>query len=139
MEQLIARLGLSHRLKQESALLCWEETVGREINRYTRPAAIRRGVLFVWVRDSAWAAQLAFMKAQLIERLNARLGERVVQDIHWLVKAWEEPNRSLARKRGVAHGVVKRKPALRGRGKEVQTQGADGARMSPGVARTPKG
>lgn len=98
LQQLVQGLGITYRLKQESVLLYWEETVGREISRNTKPAAFRRGVLLVGVRDSAWAAQLAFLKADLIERLNARVGERVVQDIHWLVKTWAEAGRPLARR-----------------------------------------
>lgn len=122
LEQLINKLGLAHRVKQQSALVYWEETVGREIGRNTKPAALRRGVLFVWVRDSAWAAQLAFLKGELIERLNARVGERVVQDIHWLVKAWEVPNRSLVRGPGVlfkrSNGLAVKKPAVRRKGQK---------------------
>lgn len=104
---MVGSLGLKKRVMQESALLYWEEAVGREINRHTKPAALRNGVLFVWVRNSSWAAQLAFLKGELMERLNARIGEPVVQDIHWLVRSWEEAGRPLTRKRGSAAGEAR--------------------------------
>ncbi len=88
LAKALGDLGLEPRLRQAKVILDWPETVGKEIARHTRACNIRRGVLSVAVRTSAWAAQLAFLKAELVSRLNERAQAPIVHDIHWLVGNW---------------------------------------------------
>ena len=65
----------------------WEETVGDEIARNARPAAVKGSTLLVHVSSSTWVHQLQFLKRDLISRLNAGLGQNRVEDIKFKVGA----------------------------------------------------
>lgn len=59
----------------------WEQVVGAPLARHARPLRLRRGVLVVAVDDSLWMHELQYMKQDLVDRLNARLGRTVVRQI----------------------------------------------------------
>jgi predicted nucleic acid-binding Zn ribbon protein len=65
----------------------WEETVGDEIARNARPAAVKGSTLLVHVSSSTWVHQLQFLKREMISRLNAGLGQNRVEDIKFKVGA----------------------------------------------------
>lgn len=92
LTRALGELGLAQRLQQVRVVRDWPEIVGGEIARQTRASSLRRGVLRVHVRTPAWAAQLSFLKAELVARLNRRAQADLVHDIHWSVGDW--PNRS---------------------------------------------
>lgn len=111
LSEALRQLGLVQRLQQARVVLDWPDTVGREIARHTRACSLRRGVLSVQVRTPAWAAQLAFFKADLIARLNQRAQAQIVQDIHWLVGDWpKRPGRRLARRPPLTGLRLRRRP-----------------------------
>ena len=50
-----------------------------------RPAAFKGNVLLVYVSASPWLHQLQFLKADIIARVNAALGEPLVSDIKFKI------------------------------------------------------
>lgn len=52
----------------------WTEIVGEQIAAHTRPLAVRNGALQVAVDDPAWAPELRFLEARVLERLRTVLG-----------------------------------------------------------------
>ena len=70
------------RLKEGKIWLIWTDCVGEQIASHARPAAFRDGTLTVSVDSAPWMQQLNFLKKQLMEKLNARLGEALVKDIY---------------------------------------------------------
>lgn len=84
LEKLATALGLKARLEKEMVLLAWPAAVGKDIARNTRAQELRGGVLIVGVRTSAWANQLAFLKDDMIRKLNERAKAVVVRDIRWV-------------------------------------------------------
>jgi len=73
---------LEKRLKEGRIWLIWDDTVGAQIAAKARPASFRSGVLTVMVASAPWMQQLTFLKSGIIEKLNARLGEELVQEIY---------------------------------------------------------
>jgi predicted nucleic acid-binding Zn ribbon protein len=57
----------------------WSATVGPSIAAQAQPTTERGGVVTVSCAASVWAQELDLMAPQIIERLNAALGERTVQ------------------------------------------------------------
>ena len=57
----------------------WPSTVGPSIAAQAQPTAERGGVVTVSCAASVWAQELDLMAPQIIERLNAALGESPVQ------------------------------------------------------------
>lgn len=54
----------------------WREAVGEVIATEATPTAEQSGVLTVSCRSAAWASDLDLLAPELIEQLNARLGEQ---------------------------------------------------------------
>jgi predicted nucleic acid-binding Zn ribbon protein len=56
----------------------WEPAVGEAIAEASRPTAEREGMLTITCTDAVWAAELDLMGSDLVERLNAELGETLI-------------------------------------------------------------
>lgn len=93
LDDLMKRLGLDQAIKQRLALLVWPEVVGRTNARHSQAEAVRDGVLLVKAGSSAWAQELDLLKPQILERLNGRLGQQVIRDIHFSAgqRGWGKP------------------------------------------------
>jgi predicted nucleic acid-binding Zn ribbon protein len=63
----------------------WAELVGERIAAVARPVSERSGVVTVDCSDSVWAQELDLMQAQLLERLQERLGERAPKSLRFRV------------------------------------------------------
>jgi hypothetical protein len=72
---------LENKIKEQTALLVWDEIVGKQVAVAAQPEFITEGRLFVTTKSPVWANELTFMKADIISRLNKRLGGKVVKEI----------------------------------------------------------
>ncbi|HEX4837190.1 MAG TPA: DUF721 domain-containing protein [Solirubrobacteraceae bacterium] len=57
----------------------WEQIVGPGVAAAGLPTAERDGVLTITCTDAVWTAELDLMGSELLERLNAALGEELIQ------------------------------------------------------------
>jgi predicted nucleic acid-binding Zn ribbon protein len=55
----------------------WQRAVGERVATAARPTGERNGVLTVTCSDAVWSAELEMMP-ELVQRLNAALGERAI-------------------------------------------------------------
>ena len=63
----------------------WKDVVGPVIAENARPEAIKGKLLLVNVSSAPWMQQLQFLKAELMEKLNASLGQEVVSEIRFKI------------------------------------------------------
>jgi predicted nucleic acid-binding Zn ribbon protein len=89
LEAAMARLPLADELVNYPIWSEWTTLVGAVVAGHTRPKRLRRGVLVVDVDGPEWMHQLRYLKRDLCQRLNDRLGKRVVRDL-FLVLAHED-------------------------------------------------
>jgi predicted nucleic acid-binding Zn ribbon protein len=75
----LARVPDAERIADHAVWSHWEAIVGPTIARHARPERLRRGVLVVAVDGPEWMQELQFLKHELRERLNARLGRAAVR------------------------------------------------------------
>ena len=87
VDRLAATLGIDSRL-----LTRWPELVGDALAERTRPRSLRGGTLVVAVDDPAWAAQLRWLEADLVARLNDVLGADRVTRIEVQVRGSVTPD-----------------------------------------------
>ena len=71
------------KVKRSQAVYIWDDIVGPNAAKVSSAVACRDGVLFVEVKNSVWAAELSFLKRDIIKRLNRRLGRGTVKDIRF--------------------------------------------------------
>ena len=81
LERVLSSLNLGLKVKQYRIWDVWNSVVGEAIARQAQPQQIRAMVLWVNVSSSTWMQQLEFMKRQIVERINERIGEKVISDI----------------------------------------------------------
>lgn len=77
----LERLPLATPLADYALWVHWDGVVGPLIARHAQPLRLRRGVLSVEVESAEWMQEIQFLKHDLRERLNARLGRAVVRDV----------------------------------------------------------
>lgn len=59
----------------------WDELVGSVMAAHTSPVRLVDGELVVAVDDPAWAAEMRFFGAELIERINTRAEDQAVTSL----------------------------------------------------------
>ncbi|MDR3711139.1 MAG: DUF721 domain-containing protein [Capsulimonadaceae bacterium] len=91
LDGLLNEHDLREPLRPHTARVIWDEVVGPEIAAASGASAVRGGVLFVTVRSAVWANELAFYKKDILDRLNDRLGGKVISDIHFKVSGRTPP------------------------------------------------
>lgn len=59
----------------------WPEFVGTTIAECSEPVSYHRGVLYLWVKNSAWMQQLVFMREHIKDNINKKLQKEYVKEI----------------------------------------------------------
>ena len=84
VDALLRSSELAKALRPHLAKARWAEIVGPQVAAVTQVEAIRgEGILVVRVKNSVWANELALLKDDMLRRLNASLGGKVLSDIHF--------------------------------------------------------
>jgi hypothetical protein len=65
----------------------WKDVVGDAVAEHSRPRGVRRGVLEVVVDRAAWATQLRYLEADVVERASLVVGPGVVGSVRVTVDA----------------------------------------------------
>ncbi len=74
---------LREKLRPHQALALWPQIAGDKLAGVCTAESVRGNVLFVRVKSSAWANEMSFYKADLLGKLNGRLGSKLIEDIHF--------------------------------------------------------
>jgi predicted nucleic acid-binding Zn ribbon protein len=59
----------------------WSEVVGAQIAEHAQPTTLRDGVLTISAESTAWATQLRMVQAQVLAKIAAAVGDRVVTSL----------------------------------------------------------
>lgn len=84
IDQFLNSIGIKDKIDQYSSFAYWDKVVGKEIADRTEPFSISKGVLFVKVADTAWRNELQYFKNEIIQKLNKKIGKKIVTDIKFL-------------------------------------------------------
>ena len=76
--------GLDKGVNQQSAILIWEETVGKTIASNTTAETVEHGILTIKTTSPAWRQELVFKKQDIIQRLNTKLGNNTIREIRFI-------------------------------------------------------
>ena len=85
LERVFSGLNLGIRVKQYQIWEVWDSVVGEPIARQAQPKQIRNMILWANVSSSTWMQQLEFMKQDITNKLNERIGEKVINDIRFRI------------------------------------------------------
>lgn len=85
VSELMARRGYAHTQTASKSREAWDAAVGQPMAGYTRPGNVRRGVLEVFVRNSAVVQELTFQKRKIIDQLTRLAPELKIRDLRFRV------------------------------------------------------
>lgn len=91
LRHVVQRIDPDRRLAVYRLWTFWADEVGPTVAARAEPASFRDGVLSVRVAGAAWMQELQFMKEDLRQRLNQRLGGEPIRDIYFVSGAVQRP------------------------------------------------
>jgi predicted nucleic acid-binding Zn ribbon protein len=84
LDRFLAKAGLTGPLRAWQAISLWPEVVGEPASLRSRAVSWEAGRLIVEVDTPAWTTQLSFLKRDIQNRLNARIGDFVIREIQFI-------------------------------------------------------
>ena len=85
LAEVIRDLGLAKKLSQQRAVVDWAGVVGEKVAEHSRAVRVDGRRLFVEVDSSVWAQELTLMKRTILRELNARIGDEVIENVHFVL------------------------------------------------------
>jgi len=85
LKEVARDLNFEDKMEQVMLYRLWTAAVGEQIARNASPVLVRGGVLHVNVTSSVWVQELHFLRAMLLEKLNAGLSGQKITDIRFKV------------------------------------------------------
>ena len=77
----LERLGSRGVMAEAKLRKVWMQVVGEQVAASANVRRLRGTVLEVEVSSDAWATELTYLKAAILEKLNAKLGSGTVSEI----------------------------------------------------------
>lgn len=81
LKKIISDLGIEKQVLHYQAINYWPIAVGERIAKISRAEKVDNNILFVKVLNDSWRNELLFLKKEIIEKLNKKIGTRVIEDI----------------------------------------------------------
>jgi len=70
----------------------WPNYVGPSIAQCCLPVSFDKGTLFIWVKNSTWMHHLHFLKDNLQEQINQKMGKPFIKRVRLTLDRHEVPN-----------------------------------------------
>ena len=83
VKSVFARMESEKSFSREDVESRWKDLVGAAATRHTRPAALRKGILTVFVDSSGWIQQMTLQKRKLLKQLKRSFGKDRILGIHF--------------------------------------------------------
>ena len=74
-------LGIDTKIKEVRLIRNWEEVIGKTVAKSTQNIYIKNRILFVHLNSSIIRNELLMIKTGLIQALNNKAGENLIDDI----------------------------------------------------------
>ena len=83
LKHLLQNLGIENKVLENQVINLWPLVVGKKIASVSDAEKIEHNILFVKIRNDSWRNELVYYKNDLIKRLNAKIGKKIVSDIRF--------------------------------------------------------
>ncbi len=85
LNSLLTKKKLKKKIADCKVFEIWDDVAGEKIAEKTEPLELRKGVLKVMVSDHVWLQQLQFLKEEIKDRLNKKLGKKSVENLYFQI------------------------------------------------------
>lgn len=82
LNRTIKNIGLEQKIKEVKILSLWEEVVGEQISKHTKPLYIHKGTFFIETDSPIWSNEIGLLKKEIKEKLNKKIGTEIVKKIY---------------------------------------------------------
>lgn len=83
IDSVVTRMNINTKLKTSGIFNHWEEIVGKEIAKRSRPDRLVHKILYISVSTSTWANELSLMSEKLIKKINSFTDEEIVRSLRF--------------------------------------------------------
>jgi predicted nucleic acid-binding Zn ribbon protein len=90
LREVLARLGANRDLAECRLWEVWDDVVGPGVARNAQPLRFASQRLVVSVKSTGWMQELSMLREELTSRLNDRVGQRLVNEIFFVLGRIEE-------------------------------------------------
>ena len=84
IQQIVKQNHLTYGLQKASLPELWNELMGKAIAKYTSSVELKGSTLYVRLTSPALSNELSYGKSKIIDNLNERLGEPLIQKLMFL-------------------------------------------------------
>jgi predicted nucleic acid-binding Zn ribbon protein len=70
----------------------WSDIVGTTLAQNTEPVGLKHGCLWLWVKNSTWMQQMVFMREEIRNTINQKLGQDFVKTLRFTLDRREAPS-----------------------------------------------
>lgn len=81
LNKIIKDLGIENEILRNQAIAIWPEVVGKKIANVSKAEKIVGKTLFVNVKNDSWRNELFFLKKEIMQKLNKKMGKNVIDDL----------------------------------------------------------
>ena len=81
LQKALKTSGLDRAVRQNKALFVWDCVVGETIAKNCSAEEINHGTIVVKASTPVWRNELALKKKEIVDKLNKKLGEELINDI----------------------------------------------------------
>ena len=85
VKEVFARLESEKSFTKEDIEGQWKSLIGPSAAKHTRPAALRKGILTVFVDTSGWLQQMTLQKRKTLKQLKRSFGKDRILGIHFRI------------------------------------------------------
>ncbi len=79
---VMKKIGLDQPMWEQRLAGEWESVIGEQVAQHTRPGRLQHNILYVYVPNSVWLAELRqFAEKAMLEKLQARFGPARIKGI----------------------------------------------------------
>jgi predicted nucleic acid-binding Zn ribbon protein len=72
---------IDRKLKEVQLVTQWESMMGKTVANRTSRIYIKNGILYIHVTSSVLKSELLMMRGEILEKLNEKAGERMIEEI----------------------------------------------------------
>jgi len=81
IENYIKEKKLKSKLNSSKIFNYWEEIVGKEIAKNSKPEKLKNKILYISTSNPIWATELSLLSQELIKKINEFLKEEAVTSL----------------------------------------------------------
>lgn len=81
IENLLQSYSLKGKVNEKRLVAAWQDLMGKKIAQHTRKIYISHNKLFLTIDSAPLKQELSFARDKIVELVNERLGENVVDEV----------------------------------------------------------